>query len=150
MLEPFLIYLAPYKTEKYYTDFRSKFEGVMREGNIDPSSSFQKQVKQLSSEADVSSCKNLVYQLGKKLIWLGGKTKCYTIEKKTRVFIDEILQHVCEQISGPRHLLFEENESDTNDVEDLLTECPVYTDMEIELKMFGEIIKPDYALMRLS
>jgi ribosomal protein S6 len=60
---------------------------------------------------------------------LGGKTMAYQIEKKTRMFIDEILKYTCAQFNsnGQRW---------------------VYFDMEVEMRLFQEVIRPDYQMMR--
>ena len=41
----FLVYLAPYKNDSFYTYFRQKFENNLRDGCLDPSTPFQKLVR---------------------------------------------------------------------------------------------------------
>jgi hypothetical protein len=57
--------------------------------------------------------------------WLGGFKNCFSIEKKTRTFIDIVLKSAFDSYRGV-----------------------IYTDMECELKLFNELIKPDYQVMR--
>lgn len=82
---------------------------------------------------NVEKCDKLVKNLNKNLTWLGGVNNCYNIEKKTRIFIDEILKFVC---------------STFNSSDETAKRPIIYTDMEVELKIFGELIKPDYQIMR--
>ena len=63
---------------------------------------------------------------------LGGKQKAYAIERKTRMFIDEILKYLC------LHFNTGDFKNEGN--------C-VYIEMEAELRLFGEVIRPDYQLM---
>lgn len=65
------------------------------------------------------------------MAWLGGNKHCYSIEKKTRIFVDEVLKFAFAQ--------FQCLDQDYQIIR---------TDMEVELKVFGEIIKPDYQVMR--
>lgn len=71
----------------------------------------------------------MIQRLYKNTTWLGGLDKCFTIEKKSRIFIDEVLKYVCSK--------FTQNSG--------VRDTPViYTDMEVELKIFNETIMPDY------
>lgn len=63
---------------------------------------------------------------------LGGQPNCFSIEKKTRIFIDAVLMFVCSQLN--------------NDSVDFT----VYLDMEVELEVFNQMVKPDYQIMRRS
>jgi hypothetical protein len=61
---------------------------------------------------------------------LGGQPHCFSIEKKTRIFVDAVLMFVCSQLN---------NNSE---------EPTVYVDMEVELEVFNQMVKPDYQIMR--
>lgn len=76
---------------------------------------------------DITSVDKLVKKLQSNVAWLGGNRHCYSIEKKTRVFVDTVLMFVFKN--------FQCLESDQQIIR---------TDMEVELKIFGEIVKPDY------
>lgn len=61
---------------------------------------------------------------------MGGRDRCYSIEKKTRIFVDEVLKFVCKNI----------NNGDADPI--------VYTDVETEIVLFSKTIRPDYCIMR--
>lgn len=64
---------------------------------------------------------------------LGGKQKAYSIEPKTRMFIDEILKVVSQKVNSQ-----------------LSEGQKLFVDMEVEMRLFNEIIRPDYQLMLQS
>ena len=68
--------------------------------------------------------KRLLKRLNEVEKALGGRSKAYAIERKTRMFVDEILKSLCERLSSP--------------------EYSVYIEMEAELRLFNETIRPDY------
>ena len=72
-------------------------------------------------EADIEELRKRLY---KNESFLGGNEHCYKNEKKTRTFVDEVLKFVCNYVPE------------------------VYTDMETEIKPFGETRRPDYCIMR--
>ena len=79
-----------------------------------------------STEVDVTpesvrTSELLLTELLKNEAWLGQKPQCYSIEKKTRTFVDQVFKAVFT--------------------------WPVWVDMEVELLQFGKLIKPDYQIM---
>jgi len=76
----------------------------------------------------------LVKDLKDNIAWLGGFEKCFSREKKTRTYIDPILKYVCKKFMPPNHEL---------NLEEAVPP-KVYTDMEVELKVFNETVRPDY------
>ena len=64
---------------------------------------------------------------------LGGKKKAYAIERKTRMFIDEILKHLSTKFN--------------DGAKKILKKTSVYIEMENEIRLYGETIRPDYQLM---
>jgi hypothetical protein len=86
---------------------------------------------QFESKDNESDIESLIEKLNKNLKFLGGFTKCYHNEKKTRVFVDTVLMHYIE--------------STWSDNINVYQEPIIYLDMEVELKLFGKPpIKPDY------
>ena len=76
----------------------------------------------------------LVKDLKENITWLGGFEKCFSREKKTRTYIDPILKYVCNRFVPPNYEL---------NLEEVF-QPKIYTDMEVELKVFNETVKPDY------
>jgi len=73
---------------------------------------------------------DLCSKLAEVEVALGGKKKCYNIERKTRMFMDEILKHYTKLKNGAH--------KDTNHV---------FIEVENEVRLYGELIRPDYQLM---
>ena len=82
-----------------------------------------------SMDAIIEKNETLFKEIEKVEKCLGGPRKAYHIEKKTRWFVDQVLRFVTEQFNTQ--------------------EMPeIYIDMEVELRLFHEVIKPDYQVMR--
>jgi len=82
--------------------------------------------------ADDVAFTDLVKSLKSVEACLGGKPKAFAIERKTRMFIDEILKHLFHRFNC------DDFRNSGN--------C-VYIEMEAELRLFSETIRPDYQLM---
>lgn len=94
--------------------------------------SIQRHIINILSEPCQNSakCADLFVKLAEVEKCLGGRLKAYAIEKKTRMFVDQVLKYICEQLNS------------------FSKEAQVYIDMEVEMKLFNEIIRPDYQIMR--
>lgn len=53
----------------------------------------------LETGVEEDHCEELIKKLDKNTTWLGGLEKCFTIEKKSRIFIDEVLKYVCSKFT---------------------------------------------------
>jgi hypothetical protein len=72
----------------------------------------------------------LCTRLAEVEVALGGKKKAYAIERKTRMFIDEILKHLSTKFN--------------DGAKKILKKTKVYIEMENEIRLYGETIRPDY------
>ena len=67
--------------------------------NQSRASQFEDKIRSIKQRAKKETCLELQKQLYENLWYLGGPDKCFSIEKKTRTFLDKVFEHIVKQIN---------------------------------------------------